>query len=382
MRRKALKYLGKLDNSTKESFGYKSRKCPLTVKEMTNFEEDLRLLIKNLEHSNVKNESSKKLADDIKVIKNTKEMLIKADKSRNIYRVSRVNYKKYLVENITKTYKKSNKPRVNSINKEPKKLSEKLKIANRMERTEESEAYITVEDHKKDFPHKPSFRLISPSKSELGKVSKCILDNISKCIIEHRKINQCKNSASVIEWFKAIENKQQCTFIVFNIESFYPSISLDLFNKTLKFAKEIIPIADSDLKIAMHSQKTLLLHENETWVKRKGDENFHVPMGCLDGAEICDLTSLYILIKIKTVFENQNDSRLYRDNGLGILRNLSGPRIEKVRNEITTIFKECGSSITTKTNLKVMQFLDIELDLINNTYRSYKSRTITQCIAT
>ena len=32
-----------------------------------------------------------------------------------IYIVSRENYKKYLVENITETYKKSNKARVNSI---------------------------------------------------------------------------------------------------------------------------------------------------------------------------------------------------------------------------------------------------------------------------
>ena len=131
-----------------------------------------------------------------------------------------------------------------------------------MERMEESEACITVKDHKEDFPYKPSFRLINPSKSELGKVSKRILDNINQYIIEHTKVNQWKNSASVIEWFKAIKNKQQCTFIVFDIESFYPSISLDLFNKALKFAKEIIPTADSDLKIMMHSRKTLLFHEN------------------------------------------------------------------------------------------------------------------------
>ena len=38
-----------------------------------------------------------------------------------------------------------------------------------MARMEESEAYITVKNHKEDFPHKPSFRLINPSKSELGK---------------------------------------------------------------------------------------------------------------------------------------------------------------------------------------------------------------------
>ena len=76
--------------------------------------------------------------------------------------------------------------------------------------------------------------------------------------------------------------------------------------------------------------------------------------------------------KIKSVFENQNNVGLYRDDGLRILWNLSGPQIEWVRKEIIKIFKECRLSITTKTNLKVVQFLDIELDLINNTYRPYK----------
>ena len=42
MRWKALEYLGKLNNSTEESYGFKSRKCPPTMKEMTNFEKDLR----------------------------------------------------------------------------------------------------------------------------------------------------------------------------------------------------------------------------------------------------------------------------------------------------------------------------------------------------
>ena len=118
------------------------------------------------------------------------------------------------------------------------------------------------------------------------------------------------------------------------LRTFTHELLLDLFNKGLKFAKEIIPIADSDLKIMMHSRKTLLFHENDSWIKRKGDKNFDVPMGWLDGAEVCDLTGLYILSKIKTVFENQNDIGLYRDDGLGILRNLSGPQIERVRKEI------------------------------------------------
>ena len=42
-------------------------------------------------------------------------------------------------------------------------------------------------------------------------------------------------------------------------------------------------------------------------------------MGCLDGAEVCNLTGLYILSKIKTVFVNQDGVGLNRDVGLGIL---------------------------------------------------------------
>ena len=70
MRWKALEYLGKLYNSTKESYVFKSRKCIPTVKEMTNFEEDLRLVIRSLEYKNVNSEFSKELVDDIKLIKN------------------------------------------------------------------------------------------------------------------------------------------------------------------------------------------------------------------------------------------------------------------------------------------------------------------------
>ena len=84
-----------------------------------------------------------------------------------------------------------------------------------------------------------------------------------------------------------------------------------------------------------------------------------------------DLIDLYILNKISEIFESQIDVVLYRDDGLGILRNLSGPQIERVRNEIINTFKEYGLSIT-KAKLKDLQFLDIEVDLINNTYRPYK----------
>ena len=58
------------------------------------------------------------------------------------------------------------KPINNATTKFPKK---KLKIANRMECMDEPRAYITFKEHKENYPEMPSFRLINPSKSHIGK---------------------------------------------------------------------------------------------------------------------------------------------------------------------------------------------------------------------
>ena len=46
-------------------------------------------------------------------------------------------------------------------------------------------------------------------------------------IRKKNKVNQWKNTSSVIEWHHNIKRKD-CSFAVFDIESFYPSISTKL----------------------------------------------------------------------------------------------------------------------------------------------------------
>ena len=89
-------------------------------------------------------------------------------------------YKKYLRENITRTYKKSTKEILNTVNRQAKKIAEKLNIANRIEKIQESEVYIMVKDPKKGFPNNSSFRLVNPSKSDIRRISKKILDKIKQ----------------------------------------------------------------------------------------------------------------------------------------------------------------------------------------------------------
>ena len=116
----------------------------------------------------------------------------------------------------------------------------------------------------------------------------------------------------------------------------------------------------------MQSRRTLLFNDREPRLKKSGNEEFDVPMGCFDGAEVCELVGVYILHLLRTVMRKENVG-LYRDNGLGILQNSSGPEIECKRKQIIQIFKSCGLNITVKTNLKTVDFLDVRLDLINNT---------------
>lgn len=60
-------------------------------------------------------------------------------------------------------------------------------------------------------------------------------------------------------------------------------------------------------------------------------------MGSYDGAEVCELVGTYILSEISSVINN-NEIGLYRDDGLGIMRGLVGPVMERKKKQIIQIF--------------------------------------------
>ena len=90
---------------------------------------------------------------------------------------------------------------------------------------------------------------------------------------------------------------------MFDIEGFYPSIPLELFNNTIKFAIEKCAISENDLSVIMQSRQTLLFHNKQPWVKKTGTENFDVLMGCYDGVEVCELLGCYILNQLRNLLD-------------------------------------------------------------------------------
>ena len=82
-------------------------------------------------------------------------------------------------------------------------------------------------------------------------------------------------------------------------------------------------------------------------------------MGSFDGAEKCDLVGLYLLSLLRHL---PLQVGLFRDDGLAV-STLTKRQNEKVKQEICRIFKNEGLDITITTNLKNVEFLDVELNL-------------------
>ena len=366
MRWKAYFFLNPDTSSSKDTYGFKSTKNPPPIDELKEFEDDMLKMVQSTKFKQVNDPFLNKLNDDTKCIKKEPKLLIAADKTTNFYKLEPSKYNELLEQNITKSYKIAHPDTVRDIHKEDKQIATKLGIDDRVDTTANKNAFITLKDHKPNFDNKPTCRLINPTKSEIGKISKEILDRINGEIVRVSRFNQWKNSSSVIEWFKAIEHKQHHSFICFDIVEFYPSISQDLLNRALDFASAYDNITDDERNIIIHAKNSILVHKQQTWQK-KGDTTFDVTMGSYDGAETCELVGSFLLSQLQHLDVNIG---LYRDDGLAVC-NASPRDTENIKKEICRVFNQNGLRITIEANKKIINFLDVTFNLNNSTYKPF-----------
>ena len=337
MRWKCLFYerkLNKMNNEIQdETYGFKSKKTPPQNDLLKPFEDDLILLIRNISFKSISDEFLNQLEVDKNEIKSSDKVLVFADKTTNIYPVEKDDYRKLLRESVTKDYKKTDSPMYDEINEAAVDIAYRLSLEDRMECFAKKESFITLKDHKENFLNHPTCRLINPTKSEVGKISKMILERANKEIRAKTSLIQWRNSSEVIAWFKQYSKKRNCKFIQFDVCNFYPSISESLLNDSISFAQTYCKISDDELEIIIQARKSLLFSANEEWVRRKSDgtnELFDVTMGSYDGAEVCELVGLFLLSQIRKKIKDV-DIGLYRDDGLAITHNLNGGRIEQIK---------------------------------------------------
>ena len=95
-------------------------------------------------------------------------------------------------------------------------------------------------------------------------------------------------------------------------------------------------------------------------------------MGSYDGAETCELVGLYMLSQTGTIGHKyrHNIGHKYRDDGLAICDKT--PFItENIKKEICKTFKENNLNITIKAYQKIVNFLNITMNLKTGEHKPY-----------
>ena len=216
------------ENDLVEKFGFKSSRTPPQNESLTGVEKDLYNLVHTIKFRRSSNEFQRQLSADKRRILNSKKIVVAADKSSNMYSLPVADYKKLVMDNITTEYRKCSEIVLDDINSAAKVIAKNLKLDDRIEKFSTKNAFITMKDHKENFNNNPRCRLINPSKTEIGIISKAYLDSINTNIRKSTNLNQWKNTKEVITWFRSIENKKNSRFIQFDIINFYPSITESL----------------------------------------------------------------------------------------------------------------------------------------------------------
>ena len=182
-------------------------------------------------------------------------------------------------------------------------------------------------------------------------------------------MNQWKNTEDVIDWFKSIKEKQLCKFVIVDIKNFHPTIRESLLKQSFDFAEKYIKVSSEGKAIIKYARKSLLFNKQQTWVKKESGF-FDVTMGAYDDAEVCELVGIFIRYQLSLKY-NKNNIGLYRDDGLAVFKNISGPQAEKIKKHFQNIFRKNNLNIIVKCNLKIVDYLDVTLNLSDGSYKPF-----------
>ena len=196
-------------------------------------------------------------------------------------------------------------------------------------------------------------------------MSKNFLTRILDELRAKTSLAQWKNSFDVIRWFRGIKNKNKCSFIVLDICEYYPSISEKLLKDALSWAEKIVKISEEEKEVILSAKKSLLYKDSVAYRKKNGV--FDVTMGSYDGAETSDIVGLFLLSKVQDLGVSLG---CFRDDWLGYSR-LTPRQTDVVKKKLKKIFENHGLKIEISVNKNVVDFLDITLDMKNETFQPF-----------
>ena len=167
-------------------------------------------------------------------IRRNKDLVIESDKTYNYYRVSKEEYRKLLLDEVSKDYKKTEGSKITNINQEASQIAGKMDLDDRIMKIKSRDAFCSLKDHKDNFRSSPSIRLINPSCQDIGQASRIVLKNAVLHIRRKLSINLWENTYQMLEWLTVQQRRNvDLCFIQMDVVGMYPNIKRKLLCQPL-----------------------------------------------------------------------------------------------------------------------------------------------------
>ena len=139
--------------------------------------------------------------------------------------------------------------------------------------------------------------------------------------------------------------------------------------KAIRYAKNCTIISAREEDIILHCRWNILVGQERSIWQKVENQNFDVAMGSIDSAEVCECVDLLLLMRLEKVLD-KDSMGLYRDDGLWVVRG-SGPEVERIKKKIIKIFQEEKLKVTIDPSTKIVEFLDVVMDLTSGTHKPF-----------
>ena len=140
-----------------KTYGFRTQKCPPNIPEIDLLQSKLIDILSNIKFKRGGNNLQTKMRDDLTSVKqNPDKMLVAADKTRNLYKMTPAGYKELKKRNVEKEYKRGPDNLLDTINSEDKEVAAELNLLGRqIYKVQKQEAFITLKDTKPNFLNNP-----------------------------------------------------------------------------------------------------------------------------------------------------------------------------------------------------------------------------------
>ena len=138
----------------------------------------------------------------------------------------------------------------------------------------------------------------------------------------------------------------------------------------MDIARWYTDISQNETDIIKSARKKILINKEEQWVKTRNDTGFDVAMGSLDSALLSDLIGLLILYNLTKKLDTK-DVAIYRDDGLMVVSSVSRHKCDRIRKCISRTLKDMGLLVEIKSNVKIVNFLDVTFNLMMGCFEPF-----------